>query len=395
MELGMEAVEDDICILKHETAYGGAGESPVSVCAGDESVASHFALVTAYEDIKKRLRDTERENTLLRKRVKQLEDKLFRPEAPSPEGPQYVNKAFSAYRGIYMEKEDLQLELNKLKREKSESERLLNEQLQAKEMELLQLKTEMETSQVMKSLTSSQDYWQVDRINSELKVHTLQEELKRMTLEKNRLQEPCGDSSGTDGDQNHVESNPSDKAVLQSYEALATEISSLHSVLKQQSDLVKRLGDKPQLVANRRAAPTVPVQCLDDVEKNLNHRTVRMSVPRAPSAPPVPSSSGRPCLPPVGPPALEGLREDYWPNGPWSSHYPGALGLDSTSPVLLPPPPLNQASLDDSSWSFPSPPKPSDALFWEGQRQGLSQGSSSRGNTPMSPNGDWAKPPPY
>nr|XP_023999349.1 5-azacytidine-induced protein 2-like [Salvelinus alpinus] len=118
MELGMEAVEDDICILKHETAYGGAGESPVSVCAGDESVASHFALVTAYEDIKKRLRDTERENTLLRKRVKQLEDKVqaFIKTQQSADsapkiGPQYVNKAFSAYRGIYMEKEDLQLEL--------------------------------------------------------------------------------------------------------------------------------------------------------------------------------------------------------------------------------------------------------------------------------------------
>ena len=78
---GMEplTVDDDICILKHETAYGVAGESPVSVCAGDESVASHFALVTAYEDIKKRLRDTERENTLLRKRVKQLEDKVWAP----------------------------------------------------------------------------------------------------------------------------------------------------------------------------------------------------------------------------------------------------------------------------------------------------------------------------
>lgn len=73
---GMEPLDDDICILKHETAYSAAGESPVSVCAGDESVASHFALVTAYEDIKKRLRDTERENTVLRKRVKQLEDKV-------------------------------------------------------------------------------------------------------------------------------------------------------------------------------------------------------------------------------------------------------------------------------------------------------------------------------
>lgn len=38
----------------------------------------------------------------------------FRPEAPPAEGPQYMNKAFSAYRGIYIEKEDLQMELNKL-----------------------------------------------------------------------------------------------------------------------------------------------------------------------------------------------------------------------------------------------------------------------------------------
>lgn len=69
------AVDDDICILKHETAYGPT-ESPVSVCAGDESVASHFALVTAYEDIKKRLRDTEKENAVLRRKVKHLEDKV-------------------------------------------------------------------------------------------------------------------------------------------------------------------------------------------------------------------------------------------------------------------------------------------------------------------------------
>ncbi|KAK1806614.1 hypothetical protein P4O66_005120, partial [Electrophorus voltai] len=149
---GMESplVDDDICILKHETAY--MAESPVAACAGDESVASHFALVTAYEDIKKRLRDTEKENTLLRKRVKQLEDKVFRPEAPPSEGPQYMNKAFSAYRGIYMEKKDLQAELNKLRKERAESERHLTEQLQAKELELLQLKSEMETSQAASAL---------------------------------------------------------------------------------------------------------------------------------------------------------------------------------------------------------------------------------------------------
>ncbi|XP_016097657.1 5-azacytidine-induced protein 2-like [Sinocyclocheilus grahami] len=58
-----------------------------------------------------------------------------------------MNKAFSAYRGIYIEKEDLQMELNKVKKEKLDLERLLKEQLQAKELELLQLRSEMDTSQ--------------------------------------------------------------------------------------------------------------------------------------------------------------------------------------------------------------------------------------------------------
>ncbi|XP_016111736.1 5-azacytidine-induced protein 2-like, partial [Sinocyclocheilus grahami] len=190
------ALDDDICILKHETAYVSP-ESPVSACAGDESVASHFALVTAYEDIKKRLRDTEKENGLLRRRVKQLEDKVllsschFRPEAPPSEGPQYMNKAFSAYRGIYIEKEDLQMELNKVKKEKLDLERLLKEQLQAKELELLQLRSEMDTSQVMKSLTDTADYWQVDKHSSEMQIHSLQEQLDRLQIENDALHKLC------------------------------------------------------------------------------------------------------------------------------------------------------------------------------------------------------------
>lgn len=44
-------------------------------------------------------------------------------------------------------------------------------------------------STVMKSLNSSQDSWQVERINTELKIHKLQEELERVTLENNRLLE--------------------------------------------------------------------------------------------------------------------------------------------------------------------------------------------------------------
>ncbi|XP_075868603.1 5-azacytidine-induced protein 2 isoform X2 [Nelusetta ayraudi] len=400
------AVDDDICILKHETAYTAAGESPVSVCAGDESVASHFALVTAYEDIKKRLRDTERENTLLRRRVKQLEDKLFRPEAPPSEGPQYVNKAFSAYRGIYIEKEDLQLELNKLKKEKSESERLLTEQLQAKEWELLQLKTEMETSQgtVMKSMNSRQDYWQGDRTGAELKIRTLQDELERITLEKSRVlersvEEPHG-LNGPDLDQTFdPKCNARDRGMLQSYEALCCKVTLLHSELKHQAGLIRKL--RPLFNETRQATSTVPVQCLDDVEKNNNnnhqhqhhhHHTVpRVSAPRPPSAPPLPSCSGRPCPP-------DSLREDCWYNGPWPARGGGAapggeaLQGGEASSVFLPPPPQNQASLDDSSRSFPSPPKPSDAMFWEGHP--ASSSSSSIGNcAPRSPpSSEWAKP---
>ncbi|KAM9722668.1 5-azacytidine-induced protein 2 isoform 2-T3 [Menidia menidia] len=388
--------DDDICILKHETAYTVAGESPVSVCAGDESVASHFALVTAYEDIKKRLRDTERENTLLRKRVKQLEDKLFRPEAPPSEGPHYVNKAFSAYRGIYIEKEDLQIELNKLKKEKSESERLLTEQLQAKELELLQLRTEMETSQVMKSLNSPQDYWQVERINTELQIHKLQEELEKVTLENSRLlekslEEPHG-LNGPDMDQTgDAKFNARERSMQQTYNALCCEVTRLHSELKHQTGLIKKL--RPLISETRPAGSTVPVQCLDDVEKNNNLAVPRASAPGPPSAPPVPSCSGRPC-PPVsgqsGAPLADSLREDCWYSGRWSGEV--LLGSDTCS-VVLPPPPLNQASLDDSSRSFPSPPKPSDAMFWEGH-SAASNSSSSIGNCgPRSPpNAEWVKP---
>ncbi|XP_060907014.1 5-azacytidine-induced protein 2 isoform X2 [Labrus mixtus] len=391
------AVDDDICILKHETAYTAAGESPVSVCAGDESVASHFALVTAYEDIKKRLRDTERENTLLRKRVKQLEDKLFRPDAPPSEGPQYVNKAFSAYRGIYIEKEDLQLELNKLKKEKSESERQLTEQLQAKELELLQLKTDMETSQVMKSLNSPQDYWQVDRVSTEQKIHKLQDELERMTLENSRLLERSGEGldglNGPDLDQTcDAKYKARERNMQQTYEALCSEVTHLHSELKHQTGLIRKL--RPLISETRQ----VPIQCRDDVEKNNNHAVPRVSVPRPPSAPPLPSCSGRPCPPVCGPSGAllpDSLREDCWYNGPWPSQSCTGevlLGSDTCS-VVLPPPPLNQASLDDSSRSFPSPPKPSDAMFWEGH-SATSNSSSSIGNcTPRSPpNAEWTKP---
>ncbi|XP_026861164.2 5-azacytidine-induced protein 2 [Electrophorus electricus] len=354
-------VDDDICILKHETAY--MAESPVAACAGDESVASHFALVTAYEDIKKRLRDTEKENTLLRKRVKQLEDKVFRPEAPPSEGPQYMNKAFSAYRGIYMEKKDLQAELNKLRKERAESERHLTEQLQAKELELLQLKSEMETSQVMKSLNDTQDYWQVDRGNHELQHHTLQKQLERLKLENSQLQNLCGLkqedslSSVKNDDSQEVAAESREVAVVRLYEGVCSEMLWLQTLVKTQTDLMKKLRNKPLPPVLRRAASALPVQCRDDVERNSS--PVRVTAPRPPSAPPVPCSSARPG-PSIAPLFTDGLQENCWKE-PWPLQRPAPVGspAPSGSPVTPPSPPQPGAP------HSPSHPRPSDALFWE------------------------------
>lgn len=143
------------------------------------------------------------------------------------------------------------------------------------------------------------------------------------------------------------------------------------------------------------ASSTVPIQCLDDIETTNNN----LPVARPPSAPPVPSCSGRPGPSVVcglsGPPLPDSLKEDCWYNGPWPSQsclMEALVGSEACS-VVLPPPPLNQASLDESSRSFPSPPKPSDSMFWEGHSC-VSNSSTSMGNfTPMSPpNTEWTKP---
>ncbi|PIO30467.1 hypothetical protein AB205_0034490, partial [Aquarana catesbeiana] len=150
------------------------------------SVASHFALVTAYEDIKKRLKDTERENYTLKKRLRQMEDKLCGSfEEHNREESDKVNRAYSAFREISIERDNLHELLSAMEKEKIECTRHLNEQLQSREVELLQVKSELETHQVMKSLSKTPTDWEIDKLNSELKIRSVEQELKL-------LQEECG-----------------------------------------------------------------------------------------------------------------------------------------------------------------------------------------------------------
>ncbi|KFQ36334.1 PREDICTED: 5-azacytidine-induced protein 2, partial [Merops nubicus] len=210
-----ELVEDDICILNHEkadSAHKRDGEIPVPSYSGDESVASHFALVTAYEDIKKRLKETEKENSLLKKRVRILEEKVLgwrREEESSAVGRQQVNRAYHAYREACIDRDNLKSKLDKVVKESAESFKTLNEQLQSKEVELLQLRTEVETQQVMKNLSCTQSRWEIEKLSSDLKVHSLEQDLEklrqecnslRMELQKSKQKDHAQDENPLNGD---------------------------------------------------------------------------------------------------------------------------------------------------------------------------------------------------
>ncbi|RXM28201.1 5-azacytidine-induced protein 2 [Acipenser ruthenus] len=361
-------VEDDICILKHETADSSlelSKESPFSMCSGDESVASHFALVTAYEDIKNRLREAEKENTFLKRRVKQLEGKnqhcCVQPDEFTA-GPKYVNKAFNAFRGIYIENKDLQVELDKMKKEKSESEKHLSEQLQTRELELLQLKTEVETNQVMKKLTPTNDYLELYKVNNELKLHTLQQELDILKTEYNKL-----------------------RGKYEAYRDLKREMSNLYAVTKLQAEMVKNLRDNSKSAACRDSS-AVPIQCIEDLQ--LNSRMVKMTAPRPTHKSPCGSFNGpmfsNATAPPI-PNEATGLSDDPSKHS-WTAERPSPVG----SAALQEHPSYGRTSLDENSWLFPSPPKPSDALFWENANTLYS--SSNPVSCPKNQDQQWLRP---
>lgn len=83
LHLAMDSVfGDDISIIAQETLAQEEEEdedwvdSPNTDHSGDMCSASHFALITAYGDIKERLSSLERENATLRRKLKVYEIKV-------------------------------------------------------------------------------------------------------------------------------------------------------------------------------------------------------------------------------------------------------------------------------------------------------------------------------
>uniref|UniRef100_A0A8C5QD69 5-azacytidine-induced protein 2 n=1 Tax=Leptobrachium leishanense TaxID=445787 RepID=A0A8C5QD69_9ANUR len=278
-------IDDDICILTHEKAdclQDGEPQTPFSSCSGEASVASHFALVTAYEDIKKRLKDAEKENGNLKRQLRSLGEKLpvsqakeastgdFEQEEKGWVGGKQVNKAFTAYREVCIELDKLKNKLCVLEKEKLDSTKMLNEQLQSKEVELLQVKSELETHQVMQSLSKTPSDWEIEKLNRELKLRSVEQELKLLQEECRNLREElqrtkesamdkqCFKEFYQDGD------TASESNVRQAYWELQKEMSNLHVVTEVQAEVLRKLK------GTKKASHGAPVQCEDDLVKNCS-----------------------------------------------------------------------------------------------------------------------------
>ncbi|XP_075275091.1 5-azacytidine-induced protein 2 [Opisthocomus hoazin] len=360
-----EMVEDDICILNHEKADNGHkrdGEIPVSSYSGDESVASHFALVTAYEDIKKRLKETEKENSFLKKRVRILEEKLLGSrleEECSSVGREQVNKAYQAYREACIDRDNLKSKLDKVVKESAESLKTLNEQLQSKEVELLQLRTEVETQQVMKNLNCTQSSWEIEKLSSDLKVHSLEQDLEKLKQECNSLRQELQKSKQKDQapDGNPLKGDLFQRqdiqSVQQAYWELKREMSNLRLVTDMQAEILRKLKASP--TATKKAASTAPVQCVDlNISKpNLTSGVAYKKL----------SQNDKVLCNAVSSPLPRDVKipSERVTLQAWTDERPtpadGKMFQEHHS--------YGKSSLEDNSWVFPSPPKPNENVFWE------------------------------
>lgn len=358
-------VDDDICILTRERKDSMKRKDeyyklPIAASSGE---ASHFALVTAYEDIKKRLKDTERENYSLKKRLRQMEDKLC--EEPSMGTSDTVNKAFSAFREISIERDSLKKKLSVMEKEKMEFAKNVNEQLQSKEVELLQVKSELETHQVMKSLSQSITDWEIEKLNSDLKIRSVEQELKLLQEECGRLRAELERTKNAAADRSLCQDNPvdSESSMRQAYWELKKEMSNLHLVTEVQAEVLRKLKGT---VAVTKKGSRGPVQCEEDLERTFNNlRITAGGVTYHKVVPPKePKVNGAASAPQPHESTLSVKPEGTQ----WTIERPipvGGRDCEETNSYQKP-------CSEENSWVMPSPPKPSETLFWETKNKSAS-----------------------
>nr|KAF6419961.1 5-azacytidine induced 2 [Molossus molossus] len=300
-------VEDDICILNHEKAHKRDTVIPVSIYS-DESVASHFALVTAYEDNK----------------------------------------------------------------DNSESLKVLNEQLQSKEVELLQLRTEVETQQVIRNLNPPSSNWEVEKLSCDLKIHGLEQELELMRKECNSLKVELQKAKQTEPSQEdnlqsrdlHRQSISSDN-MQNAYWELKREMSNLHLVTEVQAELLRKL--KTPTAIKKACAP---IGCMEDLGKDSTKlhltnftATYKKHTPLSPNGKTLCHTTSSPLPGDVKVLSEKAVLQSWTDNERPIPHHECTNFQDHNS--------YGRNSLEDNSWVFPSPPKSSETACGETKNKTL------------------------
>ncbi|XP_038653237.1 5-azacytidine-induced protein 2 isoform X2 [Scyliorhinus canicula] len=393
-------LEDDISILNHEEASPEVTHlrlSPIATSSGDESVASHFALVTAYEDIKKRLKETECENSFLKRKARLLEERVLNASLDNEKsviGQDEVNKAYQAYREVCIERDKMKHRLERMIKEQMDSVRILNETLQAKEVEILQLRSEVETHQVMDDLHRTQSSWDLEKSNNELKMYTQNQELEilkqecsllRVELHNCKLKESSLNECMSKREILKDEEAAREIGLQKPYQDLKREMSNLHLVAKTQTELLRKLlarqgstknveekkqddrketGGRMQRTEARRQNSTV--QCLEDMileggKLELSSFGATYRSPRSSSKDTDVKVSNCTTARHFQQDTAALCDQDFLP--PWTNSRPSPVGRAAMEENGS----CGKGSFDDNSWVFPSSPvgNPSNAAFWK------------------------------
>ncbi|KAI5250824.1 5-Azacytidine-Induced Protein 2 [Manis pentadactyla] len=235
-------LEDDICILNHEKGY-------------------------------RRDTDSEKGNSFLKKRIRFLEEKLVGArldEETSSVGKEQVKKAYHAYRQVCIDRDNLESKLDKMNKDNAESLKVLNEQLQSKEVELIQLRTEVETQQVIRNLNLPSANWEQEKLSCDLKIHGLEQELElmrkkcsnlRLQLQKAKQTDPSQEDNPKSRDLQRL--NISSDNMQNAHWELKREMSNLHLVTQVQAELLRKWKTPPEI---KKAC--TPGGCVEDPGKD-------------------------------------------------------------------------------------------------------------------------------
>uniref|UniRef100_H0XIS9 5-azacytidine-induced protein 2 n=1 Tax=Otolemur garnettii TaxID=30611 RepID=H0XIS9_OTOGA len=343
-------VEDGIYILNHENGKRRDTVTPILIYSGDET--RHFALVLEYEDIEKPLKDSEKENSLLKKSIRFLEEKLSGARLDEE-----TSSVGHAYGEVCIDGNNLKSKLDKMNKDNAESLKVLNEQLQSKEVEL-QLRTEVETQQVMRNLNPPSSNWEVEKLSCDLKIHGLEQELElirkrkecsdlKIELQKAKQTDPYQEDNLKSRDLQRL--SISSDNMQHVYWELKREMSNLHLVTQVQ---LRRLKTPTSI-----KKPCAPGGCIEDLGKDststrLHFTKFTATYTRHPHLSPNGKAVCRTTASPLpGDVKISSEKAilQSWTDDERSIPNDGTYSQEHNS--------YGRNSLEDNSWVFPNPPK--------------------------------------